>query len=202
MTETVFSSLTAFDAIAILVVIMSGLMALSRGFMRELATMAALIAAIAAAFFGRELLREQIAQRLPENVAAWTADLIIVGTAFIVVYVLVRFVGSRLTGLIQGTEGVTIVDRLAGLVFGAARGGAALVFLAWLMITIVPSDRVPDFIAESASYPVFEQVAATINSNAPRVAGDIDGALSRDSGEAEELLRDVADALENARDEE
>lgn len=202
MTETVFSSLTAFDAIAILVVIMSGLMALSRGFMRELATMAALIAAIAAAFFGRELLREQIAQRLPENVAAWTADLIIVGTAFVVVYVLVRFVGSRLTGLIQGTEGVTIVDRLAGLVFGAARGGAALVFLAWLMITIVPSDRVPDFIAESASYPVFEQVAATINSNAPRVAGDIDGALSRDSGEAEELLRDVADALENARDEE
>ncbi|MEM7661806.1 MAG: CvpA family protein [Pseudomonadota bacterium] len=202
MTETVFSSLTAFDAIAILVVIMSGLMALSRGFMRELATMAALIAAIAAAFFGRELLREQIAQRLPENVAAWTADLIIVGTAFVVVYVLVRFVGSHLTGLIQGTEGVTIVDRLAGLVFGAARGGAALVFLAWLMITIVPSDRVPDFIAESASYPVFEQVAATINSNAPRVAGDIDGALSRDSGEAEELLRDVADALENARDEE
>lgn len=75
MTETVFSSLTAFDAIAILVVIMSGLMALSRGFMRELATMAALIAAIAAAFFGRELLREQIAQRLPETVAAWTADL-------------------------------------------------------------------------------------------------------------------------------
>ncbi|MEM8634380.1 MAG: CvpA family protein [Pseudomonadota bacterium] len=202
MMETLFSSITAFDAIAVLVVIMSALMALSRGFMRELAAMTALIAAIAAAFLGRELLREQIAGWLPENMAAWTADVAIVSVAFLVVYLIVRFVSSRVTSVIQGTEGVTIVDRLAGMVFGAARGGAALVFLAWLMITAVPSDRVPDFISGSASYPMFERAAATITSNAPRVAEDLDGALSRDNGEAEELLRGVADALENARDEE
>ncbi|MEO0881468.1 MAG: CvpA family protein [Pseudomonadota bacterium] len=202
MTNTLISAFTAFDAIVILVVIMSALMALSRGFMRELATMAALLAAIAAAFFGRQLLREQLAGLLPESFAAWSADAIIITIAFLVTYLIARFVASRVTGLIQGTEGVTIVDRLAGMVFGAARGGAAVVFLAWLMITIVPSDRVPEFISESASYPVFERAAASLNANAPRVADDLDSALSRDNGEAEDLLRGVADALETARDDE
>ena len=44
-------ALTAFDAVAIVIVIVSTLMALARGFMRELATLGAFIAAIAAAFF-------------------------------------------------------------------------------------------------------------------------------------------------------
>lgn len=202
MINTLISNFTPFDAIVIFVIIMSALMALSRGFMRELATMAALIAAIAAAFFGRQLLREQLSGWLPETFAAWSADAIIIGLAFLITYVFARFAAGRITGLIQGTEGVTIVDRLAGMVFGAARGGAAVVFLAWLMITIVPSDRVPEFISESATYPVFERAAASLNANAPRVADDIDGAFGLDNSTTEELFGNASDVLDSARDEE
>ncbi|MEM9668447.1 MAG: CvpA family protein [Pseudomonadota bacterium] len=201
MIETVTSSFTAFDFITVLVILMSALMALSRGFMRELATMAALIAAIAAAFFGRGLLRGHIAGFLPEGLAEWWTDLIIVGVAFVAVYVIVRFAGSRVTSLIQGTEGVSIVDRLAGFIFGAARGGAALVFLAWLMITAVPDTRVPPFISESASYPLFEQAAASLNAGAPIVAGDIDEALG--GGNTSDAFFDRSSgALDTVRDDE
>jgi len=201
MIETAINSFTLFDVISLVVILMSALMALSRGFMRELATMAALIAAIAAAFFGRNLLSSRVAELLPPETAAWVADLVVVAGAFLVVYVIARFLGGRATRLIQGAEGVSIVDRLAGFVFGAARGGAALVFLAWLMITIVPSDRVPEFISESASYPIFEQAAAGLNTGAPLLAEDIDGALGR-GDTTEDLFQDATNALESVQDDE
>ena len=50
-------ALTAFDAIVIVLLIISTLMALARGFMRELATLGAFIAALAAAYYARLFLR-------------------------------------------------------------------------------------------------------------------------------------------------
>ena len=177
MIETIGSTFTLFDGAALAIILLSALMALSRGFMRELAALGALMAAIAAAYFGRNLFRDQIAGLLPDGTTDRAADLIVILGAFTVVYLFARLVGGRLTRLVQGVEGVSIVDRLAGLVFGAARGGAAMVFMAWLMMNIVPSDRVPGFISDSATYPVFERAATALNANAPRIAEDIQDAL-------------------------
>ena len=65
-------ALTAFDAVAILLVILSTLMALARGFLRELATLGAFIAALAAAYYARAFLRQPLADLLPEGLPEWT----------------------------------------------------------------------------------------------------------------------------------
>ena len=70
-------ALTAFDAVAIVIVIVSTLMALARGFMRELATLGAFIAAIAAAFFARKFFVGTLDAMLPADSPAWMPDAII-----------------------------------------------------------------------------------------------------------------------------
>ena len=47
-------ALTAFDAVAISLIILSALMALARGFVRELATLGAFICALASAYYARK----------------------------------------------------------------------------------------------------------------------------------------------------
>jgi membrane protein required for colicin V production len=49
-------SITAFDGIALAVVVISGIMGFARGFLRELATLGAFIGALAAAYYAREFL--------------------------------------------------------------------------------------------------------------------------------------------------
>ena len=90
-------ALTAFDAVAIVIVIVSTLMALARGFMRELATLGAFIAAIAAAFFARKFFVGTLEAMLPADSPAWMPDAIIFVMVFLIVYVAVAWFGANLS---------------------------------------------------------------------------------------------------------
>ena len=174
MIDALIGSITAFDAIVFAVVIMSALMAFSRGFMRELATLAALFFASIAAFCGRIFFRDTIESFLPAGTATYIADIIIIALAFLIVYILVRVLGGKFTALIQGSEGVNMLDRLAGFVFGIARGLVLPILAAWLFIIVVPAEAVPEFISQSATYPYFERIASALNANAPEFGTQAD----------------------------
>jgi len=178
MIDALTGSMTAFDAIVIAVVIMSALMAFSRGFMRELATLAALFFASIATYFGHALFRDRIAGFLPESVPSYSANLIVVAAAFLIVYTIVRLLAGRFTRLIQGSQGVNMVDRLTGLAFGVVRGLAFPFLAAWVFINIVPSDAIPEFISKSATYPYFESAASALNSSVPEIAAQADDAFT------------------------
>lgn len=173
MIETFANTFTWFDGAAAGIILLSALMALSRGFMRELATLGAFIAALAAAFYANRYFGRYLAGLMPEDAPAWTSNVVVISVAFLVVYVVVRWVGSRLSSTIQGADGISMVDRLAGLVFGAARGVVAMIFFVLLMNNSIEEDRIPGWIAKAASYPYFQSTASLLNSNAPRIAEDI-----------------------------
>ena len=169
-------ALTPFDAIAIVLILISALMAVARGFMRELATLGAFIAALAAAYYARLLLRDKIVPYLPaqwrdgsSEFARYAPDLILVVFFFILVYAIVAWAGSRLGRNIQGRAGVGLFDRLAGLVFGAARGFIAMVFFVVLLNQLLAKDRTPEWITQSFTYPYFADVSDYILRNAPKV---------------------------------
>ena len=170
-----FDSLTLFDGLVLAVVLMSALMAFSRGFMRELATLAALFVASITTYCVHIFFRDQLAALLPEGIFDFSADLIIILVVFLVVYILVRMVTGRFTKLIQGREGVNMIDRLSGLGFGVIRGLALPFIFAWLAINFIPSDVLPDFVSKSASYPYFERSASAFNASLPDFAEQADG---------------------------
>ena len=89
-------ALTVFDAIVVVLLIVSTLMALSRGFMRELVTMGAFIAAIAAGYYARRFFRDDLAGLLPEGTADWVPDVILFVGLFLIVYILIAWFGASL----------------------------------------------------------------------------------------------------------
>ncbi|MCR9222777.1 MAG: CvpA family protein [Hyphomonas sp.] len=163
-------ALTAFDAVAIVIVIVSTLMALARGFMRELATLGAFIAAIAAAFFARRYFVDQLDGILPAGSPDWMPDAIIFVVVFLVVYVAVAWFGANLSKTIQGVDGIGLLDRVAGGLFGFARGGVVLVFFVYLLNLAMDRDQIPEFVTQARTYPIISAGADYLTDRAPELA--------------------------------
>ena len=174
MIDALTGSMTIFDLAVIVVVILSALMGLSRGFLRELGTIAALFFASLAAYFGRLYFRDSIDGMLPGGTSPHAADFIVIGIAFVATYLIVRILGVRFSRLVQGTGEITLVDRLAGFVFGVARGLAFPFLFAWLLINFAPTNAIPGFISKSATYPLFERAVIAIDVNAAGLAERVD----------------------------
>jgi len=149
-------ALTAFDAIAIVIVIVSTLMALARGFMRELATLGAFIAAMAAAIFAYTYFLAPLQSITPEYLPKDTPFYVLSIGTFVIVYITIAVFGARLSKSIQGVDGIGILDRLAGGIFGLARGYFALVFCVFLLNLSMDKDQIPEFISKARTYPIIE----------------------------------------------
>ncbi|GAB5456427.1 MAG: CvpA family protein [Henriciella sp.] len=163
-------ALTAFDAVAIVIVIISTLMALARGFMRELATLGAFIAAIAAAFFARKFFVAQLDGLLPADSPVWLPDAIIFVVVFLLVYVAVAWFGANLSRTIQGVDGIGLLDRVAGGLFGFARGGVVLIFFVYLLNLGLKQDQIPEFVTQARTYPLISAGANYLGERAPELA--------------------------------
>lgn len=178
-------SVTAFDAIAVAVIVISAIMAFARGFLREVATMGAFIGAVTAAFFARKLFSNDLGAMLPDSVSQLdlviftlpTADALLIVSAFVGAYVLIAWLGQLLSKNIQGADGIGMFDHFAGLAFGVARGFVALVFFVVLLHLALDESRVPGFIQNAACYPVLSNVADYVNENATKVGQEVQTAL-------------------------
>ncbi len=163
-------NISAFDGIALGVIIISALMAFARGFLRELATLGAFIAALAAAYYARKFLHGVVADLLPPGSHPLAPDIILVITAFLIVYVIVAWLGQSLSKSIMSNGEIGMFDHIAGLVFGVIRGGVALVFFAVLLSFGFENERVPPFIHDSLSYPLLASAAVAVTGEARDVS--------------------------------
>jgi membrane protein required for colicin V production len=159
-------NISAFDGIALGVILVSALMAFARGFLRELATLGAFIGALAAAYYARKFLTGWVAGLLPPDSHPLAPDIILVVTAFLIVYVIVAFLGQALSKSIMTNGDIGLFDHIAGLVFGVIRGGVALVFFAVLLSVGLEEERVPPFIQDSFSYPILAGAADAVTGEA------------------------------------
>ncbi len=163
-------ALTAFDAAAIIIVIVSTLMALARGFMRELATLGAFIAALAAAYYANVHLKAPLANALGDGLPEWGPTAILFVGTFLIIYVLVAWFGANLSKSIQGVEGISLIDRIAGGVFGFARGAIVLIFFVYLLNLAMDKDQVPEFVSQARLFPLIEAGADYLGEHAPELA--------------------------------
>lgn len=166
-------NISAFDGIALGIILISALMAFARGFLRELATLGAFIGALAAAYYARKFLHGTVADLLPAGSHPLAPDIILVVSAFLIVYVIVAWLGQALSKSIMTNGDIGLFDHIAGLVFGVIRGGVALVFFAVLLSVGLEDDRVPPFIQDSFSYPILAKAADTVTGEAREVSRSV-----------------------------
>ncbi len=157
--------MNALDIAVIAVILLSGLFAFSRGFVREGLSIASWIGASAAAVYAYEPgIRIAKGLKLPELVAQGAAILLPFIVALVLLSIVTNFIAHRVRH-----SALSSVDRTLGLVFGLARG-VLLVCLAYIGFTIVwPPDQKdqPELLAQSRTLPLVEAGAAALRQLVP-----------------------------------
>lgn len=142
-----------FDFAVIGVLALSGLLAMARGFVKELLSLAGWIIAAIVTFMALPYVREPVRNIVKSQTIADIGSGIVI---FLVVLVICGIITHALTRrLPSGTFG--FVDGVLGLIFGLARG-ALLVALAYLLLNVAfKSDNLPPWVTEAKTKPYLDQ---------------------------------------------
>ena len=155
--------MTWVDFVVVGVVAVSGLLALSRGFVREVLGLGAWLGAAAFAYWGTPLARPQFERWIssPEWVAPITAAALFIGSLLILMLVS-GWIGSLVRASVLGG-----LDRTLGLVFGLARGALLIVFAYIAAGMVIPIDQWPGVVQRARLLPLTYQGAAWVVSHLP-----------------------------------
>lgn len=165
--------MSAFDVIILAVIVVSAVMSLGRGLIREAFSVISFIIGGLAAYFALQTFREPLASVIPADWPSITPSAILVVVGFLAAYSLAAFIGGRLSKLIHASPEIGVVDRLAGAAFGVVRGVLAAILFVLLMHQVLPEADTPTFVSKARSYPYLNDAASWIQE---RVPGFVEGA--------------------------
>lgn len=155
--------ITTFDLIVFAIILLSGIMALSSGFVRSILFV---LSWAGAALITRELYptaREYGRQLIPETIIADIGTAVVL---FVVILVILSVFTDAVSKAVSGS-GFRGVDRLLGLAFGIVIG-CAIVSLGYLAYRyIVPPAEQPQWITAGRSFPAVQQGANLLDRYIP-----------------------------------
>ncbi|MBI1275003.1 hypothetical protein GC177_03415 [bacterium] len=160
---------TGFDFAVITVVVLSTLIGLLRGFVREVLSLVGWIGSTIITFYCYKEVAQIIRPNVEsENVALAAA----IGGTFIVSLISFSILNLLIVRLVRATH-LGSVDRSLGVAFGAFRG-VFLVALAYLMFSTVMSEaNEPDTIKNAVTARLVKLSAGILTDSAPSVAEDM-----------------------------
>jgi membrane protein required for colicin V production len=139
--------ITLLDIILIVVMLISGLLAMVRGFMREVLSIVAWVLAAGATLYAYAKLLPLAKQYLNNDIVAAVA---VVGGVFLLTLLIVSVVTVRISDMVLDSR-VGALDRTLGFLFGLARGlvivVVAFMFFSWL----VPDRSQPEWVRSAKS---------------------------------------------------
>jgi len=145
------SGLNAVDLAVIATILISGALALWRGFVRELLSLAAWTGASAITVYCYPLLQPWVHHRIKTELTAdAVAGLSIFVTSLIVLLIISHFISSLIRG-----RALTAIDRSLGFVFGLARGLLVVCLLFLLTLWVWPEEKKePELLAHAKTRPL------------------------------------------------
>lgn len=159
--------MTPFDIVVAAVIVVSAVMSLGRGLIREAFSVVSFIIGGLAAYFALVLLEKPLKSVISPNDESMIPAAILVVVGFLAAYSLAAFLGGRLSKVIHSSPEIGVVDRLAGAAFGVARGALAAILFILLMQQVLPDNATPQDIAKARSYPYLSGAASWIRSTVP-----------------------------------
>jgi membrane protein required for colicin V production len=172
------------DIVVAAVLLISGVLALFRGFVKETLTIVGWIGAIFVTLYGYQLLAPLLADFIKES---WIAEIVAAAGLFLVSLVILTIISHMISDRVQGSM-LGHLDRALGFVFGLARG-LALVCLVYLGGTLFwEEDDLPEQLEEARTLPIVKTGADFLASLAPE--GTFPG---RDS--AQDQIDDAVDDI-------
>lgn len=155
--------ITFLDIGLIVVMLVSGLLAMVRGFMREVLSIAAWILAAGATLYAYGKL-------VPAAVAYFNSELIakatVVGGVFLVTLLVVSVVTVRISDMVLDSR-VGALDRTLGFLFGLARGLIIVVVAFGFFDWLVPAKSQPNWVSDAKSKVFLANTADWLRSMSP-----------------------------------
>ncbi|HEY0234443.1 MAG TPA: CvpA family protein [Afipia sp.] len=144
--------ITLLDIIVLAVMLLSGLLAMIRGFMREILSIAAWGTAALTTLYAYQKLLPAAKTYFNNDTVATVA---VIAGVFIVTLIVVSIITVRISDMILDSR-IGALDRTLGFLFGLARGllimVVAFLFFAWL----VPDKQQPDWVRTAKSRGVLQ----------------------------------------------
>ena len=140
------------DLVVLGVIFISAVLAMMRGFTREVLAIGSWLAAAIVAYLFYKPLLPYVQQYISHPMVSLA---IAIGAVFIVTLIVVSIITVRVSDFILDSR-IGALDRTLGFLFGAARGALICVigyiFFGWL----VPADKQPEWVKASRSRPYLE----------------------------------------------
>ncbi len=171
--------LTWFDALALGVIVLSGIMGLARGLIREVFSIVGFVVALVAGYFFAGQAAPIASSLLGVN-GIWA---MLAGGfgVFLVVFIAITILTMIIARSAHRSTEIGSFDRAAGLAFGVVRGILVIaLFIALITPTPAPAPEgqtpapaarsftLPDEIKEARLFPMFEAVAGVLRSVLPQ----------------------------------
>jgi membrane protein required for colicin V production len=154
---------TLLDMIVIGVMLVSGLLAMVRGFMREILSIAGWGAAALVTLYAYPRLIQPAKGYLNNDIAA---TMVVVGGVFIATLIVVSIITVRISDMILDSR-IGALDRTLGFLFGLTRGlliiVVAFLFFDWL----VQPKQQPDWVTKAKSLRVLQTSGEWLKSMLP-----------------------------------
>jgi membrane protein required for colicin V production len=155
--------ITILDLVLLAVMLISGLLAMVRGFMREILSIAAWGAAALVTLYAFSKLMPAARSYFTNETVA--AAVVVAGT-FIGTLIVVSVITVRISDMILDSR-IGALDRTLGFLFGLARGLLIVVVAFLFFIWLVPEKQRPDWVAGAKSYTVLDTTGAWLMSLLP-----------------------------------
>jgi len=151
-----------FDVVIIALTIMSAVMSIGRGLIREAFSVISFTIGGLAAWLCLKFFEPPLKAMISPNEPSVVPGAILVIIGFLVAYLLAAFLGGRLSKLIHSSPEIGALDRIAGAGFGLARGILAAILFVLLMHQVLPAGGEPDWVAKSYTYPYLNAAAGGV----------------------------------------
>jgi membrane protein required for colicin V production len=154
---------TLLDGVVVLVVLISAVLAMIRGFTREVFSIASWVAAAAVAYFFWD---DAIVYVQPyvedKNIALG----ITIAGLFFVTLIIVSIITMRISDFVLDSRAGPL-DRTLGFVFGAARGLLLVIIAVLFLNFFIAGDRQPEWIAMAKSKPWLDSLGTDLMNRLP-----------------------------------
>jgi membrane protein required for colicin V production len=155
--------ITLLDVILLVVMLISALLAMVRGFMREVLSIASWGAAALLTLYTYPKLKPIVLQYFSNDIVA---SAVTVGSVFLGTLLVVSIITIRISDMILDSR-VGALDRTLGFLFGLARG-LVIVVVAFLFFNwLVPDRSQPEWVKNAKSLVVLKRTGDTLMSMLP-----------------------------------
>lgn len=156
-----------FDGVVIATVLISAILAMVRGFLREILALVSWVVAAVAAYFLYRPFSPVLETVIEDETWRYVASAAII---FFVSLIVASYVTMKISNMLVDGR-VNFIDRIMGFVFGVARGLLILV-IAYIFLDGVLPDK-PAWIAEARTQPLMEDVEEWIIGALPSDIGEM-----------------------------